>query len=129
MQQMQVFIYCKITLHVSGCLTYPSSGVHQTVTAASGTGHITYQGNDILRVWPNLGHASRRSLPWYVIWPVPEFTITVWCTPDDGCDRHPSTCRVILQQINTCICCILLDLINIELLNLLGFPVSRFTWN
>ena len=39
MQLTQVFIYCKITLHVSGCLSHPSSGVHQTVTAASGTGH------------------------------------------------------------------------------------------
>jgi len=36
---MQVFIYCKITLRVSGVYRYPSSGVHQTVTAASGTGH------------------------------------------------------------------------------------------
>ena len=36
---MQVFIYCKITLHVSGVLSHPSSGLHQTVTAASGTGH------------------------------------------------------------------------------------------
>ena len=36
-----------------GCLSHPSSGVHQTVTAASGTGHITYQGNDLLPAWPN----------------------------------------------------------------------------
>jgi hypothetical protein len=43
---MQVFIYCKITLHVLGCLSHPSSGVHQTVTAASGTGHITYQSGE-----------------------------------------------------------------------------------
>ena len=26
-----------------GCLSHPSSGVHKTVTAASGTGHITLQ--------------------------------------------------------------------------------------
>jgi hypothetical protein len=26
-----------------GFLSHPSSGVHQSVTAASGTGHITYQ--------------------------------------------------------------------------------------
>ena len=26
-----------------GCLSHPSSGVHETVTAASGTGHITCQ--------------------------------------------------------------------------------------
>ena len=35
-----------------GCLSHPSSGVHKTVTAASGTGHITYQGNDLLPAWP-----------------------------------------------------------------------------
>ena len=36
-----------------GCLSHPSSEIHQTVTAASGTGHITYQGNDLLPAWPN----------------------------------------------------------------------------
>ena len=36
-----------------------------------------------------LGHAGRRSLPQYVIWPVPEAVVTVLCTPDDGFDRHP----------------------------------------
>ena len=36
-----------------GCLSHPLSGVHETVTAASGTGHITYQGNDFLPAWPN----------------------------------------------------------------------------
>ena len=36
---MQVFIYCKITLHSFGCPSHPSSGVHKAVTAASGTGH------------------------------------------------------------------------------------------
>ena len=30
------------------CLSHPSSGVHQNVTAASGKGHITHQGNDLL---------------------------------------------------------------------------------
>jgi len=23
------------------------------------------------------------------LWPVPEAAVTVWCTPDDGCDGHP----------------------------------------
>ena len=39
-----------------GCLSHPSAGVHQTVTAASGTGHITYPGNNLPQAWP-LGHA------------------------------------------------------------------------
>ena len=33
-----------------GCLSHPSSGVHQTVTAASGTGNITFH---LLPAWPN----------------------------------------------------------------------------
>ena len=36
-----------------GCLSHPSSGVQQTVTAASGTGHITCQGNNLPPAWPN----------------------------------------------------------------------------
>ena len=36
-----------------GCLSHQSSGVHQTVTAAPGTGHITYQDNDLLPAWPD----------------------------------------------------------------------------
>ena len=30
-----------------------SSGVHKIVTAASGTGHIKYPGNDLPPSWPN----------------------------------------------------------------------------
>jgi len=30
-----------------GCPSHPSSGVHKTVTAASGTGHITYQSKNL----------------------------------------------------------------------------------
>jgi len=37
---MQIFIYCKDTLHVSG-VTAPIIKSTKTVTAASGTGHIT----------------------------------------------------------------------------------------
>ena len=35
------------------CLSHPSSGVHKTVTAASGTGHVTYQSNNLPPAWPN----------------------------------------------------------------------------
>ena len=67
-----------------GCLLHPSSGVRQIVTAASGTGHITCQSNNL----PPLDHAGRRLLFWYMIWPVPKVAVTFWCTPDDGCNRH-----------------------------------------
>ena len=40
-----------------GCLSQPSSRVHQTVTAASGTGHITCQSNNLPPAWPK-GHAG-----------------------------------------------------------------------
>jgi len=33
--------------------SHPSSGVHETVTAASGTGHITQQYNKLPPMWPN----------------------------------------------------------------------------
>jgi len=57
-----------------GCLSHPSSGVHQTVTAASGTGLIRSRWRKVVAL---------------TLWHVPEAAVTVWCTPDDGCDRHP----------------------------------------
>jgi len=36
-----------------GCPLQPSSGAHKIVTAASGAGHITYQGNNLSPAWPN----------------------------------------------------------------------------
>jgi hypothetical protein len=40
MQQYVVYLfYCKITLYVSGVFRTQLSGVHETVTTASGTGH------------------------------------------------------------------------------------------
>ena len=38
---MQVFIYCKFTLHVSGDHRAHHQEFKKTVTAAFGTGHIT----------------------------------------------------------------------------------------
>jgi len=35
-----------------GCPSHPSSGVHKIITAASGTGHITYLGNNLPPAWP-----------------------------------------------------------------------------
>ena len=66
--------------------SHPSSGVHQTVTAASGTGHsvraITFRQRGLIRErW--------RKVVALTLWPVPEAAFTVWCTPDEGFDRHP----------------------------------------
>jgi hypothetical protein len=58
-----------------GCSSHPSSGVHKTVTAASGTATAFLRRGP----WPR-----RRK-----VFAVPEAAVTVLCTPDDGCDGHP----------------------------------------
>jgi len=40
MQQCSLFIILQVHSTCFGCQTHPSSGVHKTVTTASGTGHI-----------------------------------------------------------------------------------------
>ena len=42
-----------------GCPSHGSSGVHQTVTAVSGAGHIMYLCNNLPPTWP-LGHVGGR---------------------------------------------------------------------
>jgi len=65
---MQIFIYCKITLHVSG--------VHR----ASVTDHTIWEASSLKRdnVWSRLRERS-----------VPEAATTVSCTRDDGRDGRP----------------------------------------
>ena len=64
-----------------GCLSHPSSGVHQTVTAASGTGHTiratTFCQRDLI------GRKTKSGFCACAI------TFQTQSTPDDGCDRHP----------------------------------------
>ena len=61
-----------------GCPSHPSSGVHKTVTAASGTGHSIWAVTFLQRgQWPR----------WRKI--VPETAVRVLCIPDDGFDGHP----------------------------------------
>ena len=69
-----------------GWPSHPSSGVHKTVTAASGTGHSVRATTFLRRgqIWPR-----RRKVVAQILWPVPEVAVTVLCTPDDGCDGHP----------------------------------------
>ena len=68
-----------------GCPSHSSSGVHKTVTAASGTGHSIWATTFLQRgqIWP------RRKDVAQILWPVPETAVTVICTPDDLCDGHP----------------------------------------
>ena len=62
---MQVFIYCKITVHVSG--------VHR----ANHQEYIKLQLQFLVEV---IVFEQR---------PLPEAAVIVLCTPDDGCDGHP----------------------------------------
>ena len=56
------------------CQKHPSSGVHKTVTTASGTGSIFCATTSLHR-----GQAAQK------IRTVPEAVVTFLCTPDDGC--------------------------------------------
>ena len=76
-----------------GCPSHPSSGVHETVTADSGTGHCIWATTFLQRGL----RPSRRNVVAQILWPVPETAVTVWCTPDDV-RWTPETCTVILQQ-------------------------------
>ena len=86
---MQVFIYCKITLHVSG--------VHRTYHQEYIKLKLPLLVQDISRIrvttflqrGQKLGHAGGRLLPGYVICPVPGAAVTVLCTPNDGCYGNP----------------------------------------
>ena len=57
-----LFVILQVHSTCFGCQPHPSSGVHKTITTASGTGHIFYCEVTSLQ----RGHL-------------------VLCTPDDGC--------------------------------------------
>jgi len=94
--QSSVFIILQVHCTCFGCQPHPSSGVHKTVTAASGTGHSFCAATSLQRgqAWPRWREVAAQKL-----WPVPEAVVTVLCTPDDGCGWHPKhvqwTCRII----------------------------------
>jgi len=77
MQHKAVYLlFCKFTLHVSGV---NHTGVHKTVTSASGTGHIFCAATSLHRGQASLATVEGGSCT------VPEAVVTVLCTPDDGC--------------------------------------------
>ena len=78
-----LFIILQVHATCFGYQPHPSSGVHKTVTTASGTGHIFCAATSLQR-----GQASLATL---------EAVVTVLCTPDDGC-LTPETRRVNLQN-------------------------------
>jgi len=68
------------------CPSHPPSGVHKTVTAASGTGHSIWVTTFLQR---RLFRPRWRKVVAQILWPVPEAAVTVLYTPDDGCDGRP----------------------------------------
>jgi len=84
-----------------GRTSHPSSGVHKTVVAASGTDHTIWGASFLKRdqirtglgpsdgpkpvlIWSRL-----RKLTAHLVRPVPDAATTVLCTADDGCDGSP----------------------------------------
>jgi len=88
----QSIYYSASSVYMFGCQPHPSSGVHRTVTTASGTGNI-FLCNYLPPTWPSLATLEGGRCT------VPEAVVTVLCTPDDGCGWHPKhvewTCRII----------------------------------
>ena len=70
--QGSLFIILQVHSICFGCQPHPSSGVHKTVTTASGTAAISLQRG---QTWPR----------WREVAAVTEAVVTVLCTPDDGC--------------------------------------------
>ena len=79
--QSSLFINLQVHSTCFGCQPHPSSGVHKTVTTASGTGRIFCAATSLQR--GQLATLEGGSCT------VPEAVVTVLCTPDDGCGWHP----------------------------------------
>jgi len=80
--EIQQYADIYLLLNYSTCfgrLSCPSSGVHQTVVAASGTDHTIWGASFLIRDQIRTGVGP----------PVPEGATTVLSTPDDGRDGRP----------------------------------------
>jgi len=85
---MQIFY---LLLNYSTCFgrpSLPSSGVHKTVVAASGT-VLTIWGPSFLKLDQIRRWSRLRKLAPQVVRSVPEAATTVLCTADDGRDGRP----------------------------------------
>ena len=83
--KMQQYADIYLLLNYSTCFgrpSRPSSGVHKTVVAASGTDHT--MGSKLLQTWPRLKKFAAQT-----VWSVSEAETTVLRTPDDGRDGRP----------------------------------------
>jgi len=92
-----LFIILQVHCTCFGCQPHPSSGVHKTVTTASGT--VQLPPSNVAKIaWPRWREVAAQK-----IWPLPEAVGTGLCIPDDGCGWHPKhvqwTCRIINRQL------------------------------
>jgi len=90
--QSSLFVSLQVHSTCFGCQPHPSSGVHKTVTTASGTGHAMLC-SYLPPTWPRWREVAAQ-----IIRPVPKAVVTVLCTPDDERCWHPKhvewTCRI-----------------------------------
>ena len=77
---MQIFIYCKVSLHVSG-VTAPIIRSTKNCNCSLGTGRNTGTATSFQRGL--IGPWKEVAVP--VLRPVLEAAVTVFSTPDDGC--------------------------------------------
>jgi len=75
--QSGLFIILQVRSTCFGCHQHPSSGVHKTVTTASGIDYIFCAATSLQTSLATLEGGSCT---------VPEAVVTVLCTPDDGCN-------------------------------------------
>ena len=81
--QNNLFIILQVHCTCFGCQPHTSSGVHKTVTTASGTVQL-HPSNVAKLAWPRWREVAAQK-----ILPVPEAVVTVLCAPDDGCGLYP----------------------------------------
>ena len=97
---MQHYAVSSILLQIHstcfGCRPHPSSGVHKTVYTLRYKPYV-YADTSLQRGQVNLATLERGSC--IDIRLVPQAVVTVLCTPDDGCGRHPKHVEGICSKI------------------------------
>ena len=92
-----LFIILQVHSTCFACQLHLSSGVHKTVTTASGTGHNFYAATSLQNGQYSLATLERGNCT------VPEAVVTVLYTSDDGCGCQPKyvewTCRITYRLL------------------------------
>jgi len=95
-----------------GCLSHPSSGVHQTVSAASGKSHsvraTTFRQRGLIRprwrwrggVWTAVSIPPRQPTVANTVRPVPDVVFTVWMCSWWLMRVSSETCRAVRRKYN-----------------------------